>query len=163
MSSRNKNQSTLAATRISLYKKEIKEAGKDLMVSGMKLRSPHGQSALFTCFSFAEFLVFHKERVKMCQWLKKLSDYSTENIEGAQNVHSYIQYLRASLLGEYQVLVKPFNSPPPERLVSFGESIANKVADAIPDIPRVGENEILHQSNHRNLDSVFFKDAYSQF
>lgn len=83
----------------------------------------------------------------MCQWLKKLSDYSTESIEGAQNVYQYFQYLRVSLQGDFQILVKPFNSPPPERLAPFGESIANKVADAVPDIPRVGKNEILHQSN----------------
>lgn len=82
----------------------------------------------------------------MCQWLKKLSDYNSETLDGAQNIHSYMQYLRTCLQGDYQVLTKPFNVAPPERLVPFGECIANKVADAVPDIPRVGENDLVHQS-----------------
>lgn len=48
MSSRSQSRSNkpnvdpVTEARIKLYKQEIKDAGKEVMVSGMKLRSPHG-------------------------------------------------------------------------------------------------------------------------
>jgi hypothetical protein len=51
----------------------------------------------------------------------------------------YMEYLRVTLQGSYHVLTKPFNNPPPPKLVPFAECIANKTADAISDIPRAGD------------------------
>lgn len=34
--------------RMKLYQDEIKDAGRELMVAGMKLRSPHGKSDSFS-------------------------------------------------------------------------------------------------------------------
>lgn len=78
------------------------------------------------------------ERVLMCQWLRKLSALRNDKLSELVMKHEYIQYLRVSLQGDYQVLTKPFNTPPPDDLVPFGECIANKTADAMPDVPRAG-------------------------
>ena len=63
--------------------------------------------------------------------------------------NEYMQYLRMSLAGEYHVLTKPFSSPPPKKLISFGECIANKTCDFIPNIPRCGRIQpiLCHKSD----------------
>lgn len=43
-----------------------------------------------------------------------------------------------SLGGDYSVLTKPFTFVPPAEMIPFGECIANKTCDAIPDFPRCG-------------------------
>lgn len=54
--------------------------------------------------------------------------------------NQYLNYLRVTLQGDYQVQTKPFNTPPPDVIICLPECLANKVADAIPDVPRAGEN-----------------------
>lgn len=79
----------------------------------------------------------------MCQWLKKLSELRNDKLSEVTMRHEYLQYLRMTLQGDYQLLTKPFNTPPPDdELVPFAECIANKTADAIPDVPRAGECDI---------------------
>lgn len=80
-----------------------------------------------------------KDRVKMCQWLEKLAELRNDKLAELTMRHEYMQYMRVSLQGDYQVLSKPFNTTPPDELVPFAECIANKTADAIPDVPRAGE------------------------
>lgn len=53
--------------------------------------------------------------------------------------NEYMQYLRVTLSGDYFILKKPFSSPPPKKLVSFAECVANKTCDLIPNIPRCGK------------------------
>ena len=78
----------------------------------------------------------------MCQWLKKLSELRSNKLSDLTMKHEYLQYLRVTLQGDFQVLTKPFNEPPPDELVPFAECIANKTADSIPGIPRAGESFI---------------------
>lgn len=68
MSTRNQSRSNkpnvdaVADARIKLYKQEIKDVGKELMVSGMKLRSPHGKFVLLILKASTgdSFLIFFK-------------------------------------------------------------------------------------------------------
>lgn len=75
----------------------------------------------------------------MLQWMKKLSDIQSSDRRELFSSNQYLNYLRVTLQGEYQVLTKPFNTPPPEKIISLAECLGNKVADAIPDIPRAGK------------------------
>ena len=122
--------------RLKLYKDECKEAGKELMISGMKMKSPAGNWISRTSWTFScRFLL---DRMKICQWLKKLLELRTDNLSEVKMKHEYLQYLRVTLQGDYKILTKPFNTSPPDELVPFAECIANKTADAIPDMPRAG-------------------------
>lgn len=53
------------------------------------------------------------DRVKMCQWLKKLSELRSKKLSDLMMKHEYLQFLRVTLQGDFQVLTKPFNEPPP--------------------------------------------------
>lgn len=79
----------------------------------------------------------------MFQWLKKLSELRNDKLSELTMKHEYLQFLRVSLQGDYQVLTKPFNTPPPDDLIPLAECIANKTADAIPDMPRAGECDVI--------------------
>lgn len=76
--------------------------------------------------------------MRLCQWLQRLSGLRDNNLSELKLKLEYMEYLRVTLQGCYHVLTKPFNNPPPAKLVPFAECIANKTADAIPDIPRAG-------------------------
>jgi hypothetical protein len=104
-------------------------------------------------FNFSYFTFQPTERVNLCQWLKKLSELRNEKRSELKMKHEYLQYLRVTLQGDYQVLTKPFNMPPPDDLIPFAECIANKTADAIPDVPRAGEWDFKCSLNiHENED-----------
>lgn len=119
-------------------KDENKQIAKELMFTGMKLRSPNGKT--LERFGNLTFFFSNKtERVRMSQWLKKLSEMQSSNRKELFSSNQYLNYLRVTLQGDYQVLTKPFNTSPPDVLVSLGECLANKVADAIPYVPRAGE------------------------
>lgn len=70
--------------------------------------------------------------------MRKLRGLRSDKYEEAKMKNEYMQFLRVSLAGEYHVLMKPFSLPPPENLIPLAECIANKTADAIPDLPRCG-------------------------
>lgn len=127
--------------RMKLYKDECKEVGKELMISGMKLKHPQGkgfhENPLRNLINFFDALL---DRVKMCQWLKKLSELRNNKLSDLTMKHEYLQYLRVTLQGDLQVLTKPFNEHPPDELMPFAECIANKTADLIPGIPRAGNS-----------------------
>lgn len=113
--------------------------------------------------------LFHsQERVKLCQWLKKLSELRSDKLEDVKMKHEYMQYLRVSLQGDYKLLTKPFNDAPPDDLVPFAEMIANKTADSVPGVPRAGKfrccanSWIIHQGNFpiRNFAACFVPQVW---
>lgn len=80
------------------------------------------------------------DRVRLCQWLRKLAETRSDDPTGLHRRNEYMQFLRVMLQGNYHVLTKPFNNPPPDDLlVPLAECLANKCADAIPDTPRSGK------------------------
>lgn len=134
----------MEAARKKLYNEECVAAGKELMFTGVKLRTPHGK--ILTIVQGTEitrrfiFLFFHsQERVKLCQWLRKISSLRVDHFETLKMKHEYLMYLKATLQGEYKVLTKPFNEHPPENLVPLAEMLSNKTADSIPGVPRAGK------------------------
>lgn len=79
------------------------------------------------------------DRVRVCEWIRKLRGLRSDKYEEAKMKNEYMQFLRVSLAGEYHVLMKPFSLPPPSvNIIPLAECIANKTADAIPDLPRCG-------------------------
>lgn len=77
--------------------------------------------------------------MKVCQWIQKLYQLNVNDFAQLDNQSEYLQYLKVMLRGDYKVLANPFNFPPPEFIQeAFAIIVANRVADAIPDIPRAG-------------------------
>lgn len=93
--------------------------------------------------------LFSIDRVRVCEWMRKLRDLRSDKYEEAKMKNEFMQFLRVNLAGEYHVLMKPFSLPPPANLIPFGECIANKTCDAIPDLPRCGKMQpiLCHKSD----------------
>ncbi|KAG5675768.1 hypothetical protein PVAND_005644 [Polypedilum vanderplanki] len=101
------------------YAKEFKDAANETMFNAVHLKSPN-------------------DRIRVCEWLRKLKELRNDKYEEVKMKNEYMQYLKMSLTGEYKILTKPFSSAPPKQLVPFAECIANKTCDAIPELPRSG-------------------------
>lgn len=118
---------------------KIMELGKELMLSGVKLKSSQGEMIWWKRKdNFGIRCLSIQDRLQMFLWLKKLNEFQANQLSDLKLKHEYLEYLRVTLQGKYRVLTKPFNSPPPEILVPFAECIANKTADVIPETPRAG-------------------------
>jgi hypothetical protein len=111
--------------------------------------------SLFNCnFAILREMKMNKyykyiDRVQVCEWMRKLKALQNSSFAEAKMKNEYMQYLRMSLTGQYCVLTKPFSTPPPEKLIPFGEYIANKTCDAIPEMPRCGKIQpiLCHKSD----------------
>lgn len=99
-------------------------------------------------FIFTRFSTYI-DRIRVCEWLRKLKELKNDKYEDARMKNEYIQYMRMNLAGEYKILKKPFSLPPPENLVPFAECIANLTCNAIPDLPRCGRIQpiLCHKSD----------------
>lgn len=100
----------------------------------------------------------------MAQWMKKLSEMQTNEKSARRDLfisNQYINYLRVTLQGEYQVLTKPFNVSPPDELIHLEDCLANKVADSIPDVPRAGKKG--HFVIYRSFAQFHLQELCSRF
>lgn len=98
--------------------------------------------------AFVLFL-FSIDRVRVCEWMRKLRDLRSDKYEEAKMKNEFMQFLRVNLAGDYHVLTKPFSLPPPANLIPFAECICNKTCDSIPDLPRCGKLQpiLCHKSD----------------
>lgn len=109
----------------------------------------HSTTYIFRCQLALIFCSIPIDRMRVCEWLRKLKELRNDKYEEARMKNEYMQYLKMSLTGEYVVLTKPFSMVPPNQLVPFAECIANKTCDVIPNLPRCGKLQpiLCHKSD----------------
>ncbi|PSN50746.1 hypothetical protein C0J52_01206 [Blattella germanica] len=77
------------------------------------------------------------DRVRCCEWVRKLVAIEDDNFEMAKIRNEYIQLLRVMVRHGY--LRTPFVLPPPEcEISSLAECVANDLAKRSPIFPNTG-------------------------
>ncbi|XP_062549603.1 uncharacterized protein LOC134214208 [Armigeres subalbatus] len=91
------------------------------------------------------------DRVRVTEWIKKLSETATEPDVHPNLVEEYLDYLKLLLSSSPIYFVDPFKSYPPkqQRLVPLAESLGNSLANGCPYLPRSGPVKpiLLHRSD----------------
>ncbi|KAK9500357.1 hypothetical protein O3M35_001637 [Rhynocoris fuscipes] len=99
-------------------KKEFKNAVRDIACSAIFLES--------------EF-----DRVRCCEWVRKLTSLSSDDVESAKLKNDYIQYLRLSVRAG--ILHSIFlQNPPSGDLRPLAEALGTTFANSIPSLPEMG-------------------------
>ncbi|XP_073974365.1 uncharacterized protein isoform X1 [Rhodnius prolixus] len=97
---------------------ELKNAVRDIACSAMFLES--------------EF-----DRVRCCEWVRKLTSISSNDVEAAKLKNDYIQYLRLIVRGGilHSIFLK---NPPSGDLKPLAEVLGATLANNIPTLPEMG-------------------------
>ncbi|RZF37884.1 hypothetical protein LSTR_LSTR009984 [Laodelphax striatellus] len=77
------------------------------------------------------------DRVRCCEWVRKLVSLPDDNLESAKMRNEYIQYLR--IMVRFGFLHGIFlKSPPPGEMRPLAESLGVVISKSVPDLPSVG-------------------------
>ncbi|XP_065086780.1 uncharacterized protein LOC135708606 [Ochlerotatus camptorhynchus] len=90
------------------------------------------------------------DRVRVTEWIKKLSETATEADVHSKLVEEYLEYLKMLLSSSPIYFVDPFkNYPPKQKLAPLAESLGNSLANECPYLPRSGPLKpiVLHRSD----------------
>ncbi|XP_069685279.1 uncharacterized protein [Periplaneta americana] len=99
-------------------KEEFRNAVREIAHLSVKIQSPY-------------------DRVRCCEWIRKLTGIPDDTFELAKIRNEYIQLLRVMVRSHY--LRTPFIRPPPEGpLTSLAECVANDLCKRSPFFPTTG-------------------------
>ncbi|XP_053689374.1 uncharacterized protein LOC128738346 [Sabethes cyaneus] len=89
------------------------------------------------------------DRVRVTEWIRKLSDTNAEKNSHPKLVSEYLDYLKLLLSSAPIYFVDPFKSYPPKKpLVPLAEALGNALSSKCPFLPPAGPIApvVLHRS-----------------
>lgn len=145
---------------VEMLKEECEDAAKQIITFGAKLNDVGGIRKLETFHVVLFVGILHifllSDRLRLCQWLRLISQLRNDRHESLKMKHEYLEFLLVMLDGPYKKLTKPFDALPPENLVPLAECIANRIADYYQDlVPRVGNFQKIPLSIYDFLKHFF--------
>nr|XP_019527263.2 uncharacterized protein LOC109399282 [Aedes albopictus] len=91
------------------------------------------------------------DRVRVTEWIRKLSETAAEADAHPRLVEEYLDYLKLLLSSSPIYFVDPFKRYPPKnrKLVPLAESLGNSLANDCPYLPKTGPLKpiLLHRSD----------------
>ncbi|XP_055619023.1 uncharacterized protein LOC129764196 [Toxorhynchites rutilus septentrionalis] len=102
------------------------------------------------------------DRVRVTEWIRKLSETAAEQTAHPRLIQEYLDYLKLMCQSVPIYFVEPFKSQPPKKpLVPLAEALGDALAARCPYLPKSGPAApmVLHRSGDDTASMSVHKDA----